>query len=161
MNEFEDLELNIQRRENKFFAPSSALAASPVTVDEQFQSQLESIPDRMAFKIGDVAKIADVKPYVLRYWEAEFEVLKPEKSKHNQRIYTRKDVETILMIKKLLYKDRFSIEGARSALGRLKKEKKKASALKGVAIQLEDLRDDAQDLLISIRHLRERFESMI
>jgi DNA-binding transcriptional MerR regulator len=84
----------------------------------------EAIPDKMAFKIGEVAKIVDVKQYVLRYWETEFDLLKPKKSRNNQRMYSRKDVETALMIKKLLHQERFSIEGARKVLKRFKKEVK-------------------------------------
>ena len=53
------------------------------------------IPDRMYFKIGEVCKIAGIKPYVLRYWETEFEALSPQKSKANQRVYEKKDIETI------------------------------------------------------------------
>ena len=98
---------------------------SPGWDDPELLAQIAAIPDRMAFKIGEVAELVGVKTYVLRYWESEFEELRPKKSSHNQRMYTRNDVKTILMIKKLLYKDRFSIEGARKALRKLKTEVKK------------------------------------
>lgn len=97
------------------------------SLDEDFLGQLEEIPDKMAFKIGEVADIVGVKQYVLRYWETEFQVLRPKKSNHNQRMYTRKDVEMIFLIKKLLYKDRFSITGARGAIKKLKKNIKPTS----------------------------------
>jgi DNA-binding transcriptional MerR regulator len=87
-----------------------------------------SIPERMGFKIGEAADIVGVKQYVLRYWETEFDQLKPQKSANNQRMYTRKDVETALMIKKLLYKERFSIEGARKAIRKLKSQVKEDKA---------------------------------
>lgn len=77
------------------------------------------IPNKMAFKIGEVAKLLGVKPYVLRYWETEFSALSPKKSKNNQRIYQKKDVERALLIKALLYQERYSIEGARSVLRRV------------------------------------------
>jgi DNA-binding transcriptional MerR regulator len=57
-----------------------------------------------------------VKPYVLRYWESEFKLLAPGKSKSKQRLYRRKDIENILQIKKLLYEERFTIAGAKKTL---------------------------------------------
>ncbi|MDX2180708.1 MAG: MerR family transcriptional regulator [Bryobacteraceae bacterium] len=74
------------------------------------------IPDKLYFRIGEVAKLAGVKPYVLRYWETEFSILDPKKSGSNHRLYRRKDVESILEIKRLLYEKRFTIEGARKFL---------------------------------------------
>lgn len=74
------------------------------------------IPNKLYFRIGDVSKLASVKPYVLRFWENEFPMLNPKKSGANQRLYRRKDVETVLEIKHLLYAKRFTIEGARSHL---------------------------------------------
>jgi len=73
-------------------------------------------PEKLYFKIGEVAKIVGVKPYVLRYWETEFSVVKPGKTKSKHRLYRRKDVETLLRIKRLLHDQRFTIEGARKAL---------------------------------------------
>lgn len=75
-----------------------------------------NIPDKLYFKIGEVAKIADVKPYVLRYWETEFKSLSPLKSRSGQRLYRKRDVELILRIKELLYSQRFTIEGARKKI---------------------------------------------
>lgn len=80
------------------------------------ESEFKKIPDQMAFKIGDVADLVQVKPYVLRYWEQEFKSLNPKKAVNNQRIYSRRDVETVILIKKFLYVDQFSIPGARKAL---------------------------------------------
>ena len=91
---------------------------------------LDAIPDKMAFKIGEAAEMVGVKQYVLRYWESEFEMLRPRKSKNNQRVYSRRDVETAMMIKKLLYDDRFSIEGARAALRQLKTQVKEDRGIK-------------------------------
>jgi len=71
------------------------------------------IPDKLFYKIGEVSKIANVEPYVLRYWESEFPFLRPRKSKSGQRIYVRKDLEVVLEIKDLLYNERFTIEGVR------------------------------------------------
>lgn len=79
------------------------------------------IPDKLYFKIGEVAKIVGVKPYVLRYWETEFNVVKPGKSRSQQRLYRRRDVETLVEIKRLLHAERFTIEGARKRLKQLTK----------------------------------------
>lgn len=74
------------------------------------------IPDKLYFRIGEVAKLAGIKPYVLRFWESEFSGLGPKKSGTGQRLYRRKDVELVLEIKRLLYEERFTIEGARKTL---------------------------------------------
>ncbi len=75
-----------------------------------------SIPDKLYFKIGEAAKIVGVEPYVLRYWETEFPLLKPTKTRSRHRLYRRRDVETLLEIKRLLHDERFTIEGARKRL---------------------------------------------
>lgn len=72
-----------------------------------------NIPDKLYFRIGEVSDLVGVKPYVLRYWESEFGDIKPSKSKSGQRLYKRKDVETLMQIKELLYAQRFTIDGAR------------------------------------------------
>src|SRR5438445_13778106 len=74
------------------------------------------VPDRLYFKIGEVAKLVGVKPYVLRYWETEFSVLRPGKTRARHRLYRRKDVETLLEIRRLLYAERYTIEGAKRRL---------------------------------------------
>ena len=79
------------------------------------------IPDRVYFRIGDVADLVGVKPYVLRYWETEFPVINPSKSTTGQRVYRRSDVETLALIKHLLYNERYSIEGARRRIRELRK----------------------------------------
>lgn len=79
-------------------------------------SDSEIPDDKLYFKIGEVAKIVGVKPYVLRYWESEFAVIKPGKTRSSHRLYRRKDVETLLRIKDLLHARRFTIEGARRQL---------------------------------------------
>lgn len=74
------------------------------------------IPDKLYFRIGDVARLAGIKPYVLRFWETEFPSLGPKKSGTGHRLYRRKEVELVLEIKRLLYEQRFTIEGARKFL---------------------------------------------
>ncbi len=79
------------------------------------------IPERLYFRIGDVSKISGVKPHVLRYWESEFPFISPEKSVTGQRVYRRKHVEAVLLIKRLLYSERYSIEGAKKRIRELRK----------------------------------------
>jgi DNA-binding transcriptional MerR regulator len=79
------------------------------------------LPDRLYFKIGEVAKIVGVKPYVLRYWETEFSMIRPGKTRSRHRLYRRRDVETLLEIKRLLHTERYTIEGAKRHLKALGK----------------------------------------
>ena len=83
-----------------------------------------SLPDKIYFKIGEVSEIVGVEPYVLRYWETEFDLLKPSKAPSRHRLYKKKDVELLLNIKRLLYTEGFTIEGARKKLKEVKKEEK-------------------------------------
>lgn len=75
-----------------------------------------SIPDKVYFRIGEVSQLVETKPYVLRYWETEFPMLRPAKTPTGHRLYRRKDVETIIEIKRLLYEKGFTTEGARRQL---------------------------------------------
>ena len=77
------------------------------------------IPDKLYLKIGEVAEITGVKPYVLRYWESEFKMVNPSKSRSRQRLYRKADVELIFKIKELLYEERYTINGARKKLREL------------------------------------------
>jgi DNA-binding transcriptional MerR regulator len=76
----------------------------------------KAIPDKLFFKIGEVCAIVGVEAYVLRFWETEFPFLVPQKSKSGHRVYRKKDVETILKVKELLYERGFTIAGARRQL---------------------------------------------
>ena len=80
------------------------------------QSSVPEIPDLLYFRIGDVSELVGVEPYVLRFWESEFPMLQPRKSKTGHREYKRKDVELLLEIKRLLYNEGFTIPGARKAI---------------------------------------------
>jgi len=76
----------------------------------------EEIPDKLYFKIGEVSKLAEVQPYVLRYWESEFNEIQPKRTNSNQRLYRKVDVETVLQIKTLLHERGFTISGAKKIL---------------------------------------------
>ena len=83
-----------------------------------------TIPDKLYFKIGEVKKITGIEPHVLRYWESEFRIIKPQRASSKQRLYRRVDVENILTIKKLLYEDGYTVLGARKFLTEKKAPKK-------------------------------------
>ena len=76
----------------------------------------EDSPEKRYYRIGEVSRITGVKPYVLRYWESEFRFMSPQKSRSQQRLYRRRDIDLILLVKKLLYEQRFTIAGARKKL---------------------------------------------
>lgn len=74
------------------------------------------IPDKVYFKIGEAAELVGVQPHVLRYWESEFPILKPNRASSKQRLYRRQDLEAFLEIKRLLYDEKYTIEGARKKM---------------------------------------------
>ena len=74
------------------------------------------IPNKLYFKIGEVSQITGMEPYVIRYWESEFKSIRPSRTQSNQRVYRRKDVESILEIKRMLYEEKLTIAGARRKL---------------------------------------------
>ncbi|KYF83742.1 MerR family transcriptional regulator [Sorangium cellulosum] len=76
----------------------------------------QQLPAKLYYRIGEVAGIVGVEPHVLRYWETEFRSIRPQKSAKGQRVYSRRDVETLLKVKELLYSHRFTIAGARRKL---------------------------------------------
>mgnify|MGYP002682300934 FL=1 len=78
------------------------------------------IPDKAYFRIGEVSKILNVEPYVIRYWETEFKTVNPMRTKTAQRLYRKKDVQELLTIKNLLYAQRFTIDGAKKQLPKLR-----------------------------------------
>lgn len=86
------------------------------------------IPDKFYFKIGEVSSLLGVKPYVVRFWESEFS-LTPAKNRSKHRVYKRHEVETLLEIKRLLYDERFTIEGAQKKLKERMKERSKQLGL--------------------------------
>ncbi|TLM62528.1 MAG: MerR family transcriptional regulator [Deltaproteobacteria bacterium] len=76
------------------------------------------IPDKLYFKIGEVAELTGIKPHVLRYWESEIGSIRPTKNRHQQRLYRQRDIELILRLKDLLYSQGYTIAGARKLLRR-------------------------------------------
>lgn len=81
-----------------------------------------AIPEKQYFKIGEVSEILNVEPYVLRYWESEFKILKPTRTRARQRLYHKRDLELLMEIKHLLYDEKFTIAGAKKRLQEMKKQ---------------------------------------
>jgi len=113
--------------------------------------------DDKLYKIGEVCKLADVQPYVLRYWETEFPQLAPNKSGGGQRLYTRAEIDTILRIKELLYREGFTIAGAKRQLetevqsemggGRLARQADETSAPHPSSGALADVKKELREIL--------------
>lgn len=133
-----------------------------------------AIPEKQYFKIGEVSEILDVEPYVLRYWESEFKILKPTRTRARQRLYHKKDLELLLEIKHLLYDEKFTIAGAKKRLQEMKKQtaaEKKASRTtkatrardeipvspeRAETMNLSSNQEDYRDILLEIkRELKE------
>ncbi|MBI4699275.1 MAG: MerR family transcriptional regulator [Nitrospirae bacterium] len=104
------------------------------------EPQRKNIPEKLFYKIGEVSSIAEVESYVLRYWETEFPFLKPKKNRAGQRVYTRKNLDLILQVKNLLYKDKYTIAGVRKKFTENSREKTvSAEALTNVKKRLKDI----------------------
>ncbi len=83
---------------------------------------MDTIPEKAFFRIGEVSRIVGVPPYVIRYWESEFKTVRPSRTSSDQRLYKRRDVQELLLIKKLLYEQKFTISGAKKHLQQTRRE---------------------------------------
>jgi DNA-binding transcriptional MerR regulator len=115
------------------------------------------IPDKLYFRIGEVARLCRLPAYVLRFWETEFPQLRPVKSSTGQRMYRKRDVESVVRIKRLLYDDGFTIAGARAQLREETKPDRSQSALPfplSSTTNVAYLRNELQQILhiLSARH---------
>ena len=108
-----------------------------------------SEPVQEFFSIGEVCELTDLKPHVLRYWESQFRFLSPAKNRSGNRVYQRREIELILLVKHLLYTEKYTIEGARQKVD----EHRKGGELRGAAraaltVQtLESLETELKDLI--------------
>ena len=117
--------------------------------------QISSIPDKLYFRIGEVAKLCGVEAYVLRFWETEFPQLKPNKSGTGQRLYRKRDVELALRIKRLLYSEGYTIAGARQVFAAEVREPQKRPELplkrsaeeRNIEARLKKLRVEVREIL--------------
>lgn len=134
--------------------PNENLEPNPAAIPMMADDKIPVIPDRMYFRIGDVAEIAGVQPYVLRFWEKEFDFLAPIKNSAGQRLYRKGDVESVLLIKRLLYLERYSIEGAKKRIKEMRKQgglsgaKKERATLDDHKIDcIQQVKDDLRNLI--------------
>ena len=121
----------------------------------------KKIPNKLFFKIGEVCEITDTQPYVLRYWESEFPALAPAKNSSGQRIYRRRDIETVLRIKQLQYEEGFTIAGAKKRLeaemaGRVETP---IPAADGPSVNPPDL--GGADRVAALRQVREQLREIL
>lgn len=139
---------------------SQSLAPTDVKLDKDYGADLDIlmtlVPDKMAFKIGEISEMLGLKNHILRYWESEFKGLKPKKSNNNQRMYTHREIELLLMIRKFLYVDKFSVSGARKALRQWQKEKNQVKVLT-LTQKFDGLKGDIEELLGDIRMIKAEF----
>ena len=103
-----------------------------------------TIPDKLFFRIGEVARLTEVPPYVLRYWESEFKLLRPRKNHAGQRVYRKHEVQLVLRIRSLLYEDRLTLEGA-------KKRLQQEARTRVQQLELPALDEQTRELLRAIR----------
>jgi DNA-binding transcriptional MerR regulator len=96
--------------------PYTPGAAEGPSGKNMMTAELQDVPEKLFYKIGEVCQYTDTQPYVLRFWESEFPQLAPEKNRSGQRVYRRDDIELIFKIKKLLYEEEYTIAGARRRL---------------------------------------------
>ena len=111
---------------------------------------------KLYYSISDVSKITDVKQHVLRYWENEFSELRPTKNRAGNRIYRLREVKIIFLIKRLLYQEKFTIEGAKK---QLKEQLKNDTDLK--AVKVEATKDDVKEMVKSLKYDIQELQNMI
>ena len=110
---------------------------------------MNKIPDKLFFKIGEVAELAGVEQHVLRYWEDEFETLQPNKNRSGQRLYEKKDVELILEIQRLLYMEKYTIAGAKKKL----KESRKKNTQLSLGFDRESFLDQKKKIISELESI--------
>lgn len=110
---------------------------------------MATIPVREFFSIGDVCDLTDLKPHVLRYWESQFRFLHPAKNRSGNRVYQRREVELIMLVKDLLYVDKYTIEGARARVDEFRKSGELKSAARSAleASTVDTIENDLQGIL--------------
>ncbi len=128
-------------------------------MSEALQPQvLRLFPERLFYKIGEASRLVGVESYVLRYWESEFPFLSPRKSKSGQRIYSKKDIDLLLQIKRLLYDERYTIDGVRKRLGGIIPEKE----MEAVAEEMPFQDPTREEILNMVRtRLKHMLETLV
>ncbi len=114
----------------------------------RYQKIMPELPDKLYFKIGEVARIAGVPPHVLRYWESEFTAIKPKRANSGQRLYRREDIERILQLRVLLHEEGYTLSGARKLLAKKRGEAKSQKILRQrtAAERLRQIKKEVRDI---------------
>ncbi|MFC2075582.1 MerR family transcriptional regulator [candidate division KSB1 bacterium] len=112
-------------------------------------------PQRLYYSISDVCSMADLKPHVLRYWESEFPELRPKKNRAGNRAYRDKDIKLVFLIKQLLYDEKYTIEGAKQKLKKMKRDEPEKVDL---AYKYEELKVTLRDLKRDLKELLQQFD---
>jgi DNA-binding transcriptional MerR regulator len=110
------------------------------------------IPDKLYFKIGEVSKLVGVAAHVLRYWEAEFPSIRPQRANSQQRLYRRVDVETVLIIKTLLHEQGYTIAGARKFLASGQKVQTQPILPQNTVGCLEQIKSELREMNALLQH---------
>ncbi len=116
------------------------------------EPKADDIDKKYYYKIGEAARKIGVEPYVIRYWETEFSFLKPYKSKSSHRLYSKADVEKLLLIKDYLYNKRFTIEGAKKAI--------KSKPQENVSRNIAEIKNISADSVEFLNDLKEKLNSV-
>jgi len=103
------------------------------------QQQQQQQPSKLFYRIGEVSRLTGLEPYVLRYWETEFPQIRPDKGRSGQRLYKKKDLDVILQIKQLLYKDGYTIAGARKKLNGRDEESATETVIENAKKELREI----------------------
>ena len=119
------------------------------------------LPDKIYFKIGEVSQILSIEPHVIRYWETEFPVIKPIKSKSGQRLFRRSDIEVLNLVKDLLYGQKFTIVGARKHLKSLGVDKSIKEKEKRDQTNIQFTLKAVKDRVKNLNNMIERFEKKL
>ena len=119
------------------------------------------LPDKIYFKIGEVSQILSIEPHVIRYWETEFPVIKPIKSKSGQRLFRRSDIEVLNLVKDLLYGQKFTIVGARKHLKSLGVDKSIKEKEKRDQTNIQLTLKAVTDRVKNLNNMIERFEKKL
>jgi len=103
-----------------------------------------NFPDKTFYRIGEVSRLLQVEPYVIRFWEKEFNQIKPTRTSSGHRLYRKKDVESLILIRKLLYEQRFTISGAKKHLAAARRQEEtkphdRLAEIKETLVEIQDL----------------------
>jgi len=148
--------LNFSRYHEELQAASDILSVIWGLIYNFFALMEFKVPEKQTFKIGEVCEMMQVEPYVLRYWETEFEDLQPPKNAMGQRVYRTRDIEVVYLIKKLLYEEGYTIAGARKQLRKEIDKVDAGSSFDASQVQdaLKKIRGELREILLLLERAK-------